>query len=259
MEARVQRHIRALAARSPGPVRVGPFTVRHRPDWSSPYANYAIPDDGAEPSAADVLALIEAFEARDRLPRCEFLPACAPSVERALRAAGFAPESRAPVMVGTPDTLRAPPPVPGLTIGTPDGEAGLRWAAEIQHEAYGRAGAVGEGAIAALRRTLAEGGVVALAAFGTPGVPAGSGACTPPAEGLSELIGLGVVPALRRRGIGAAVTAHLAAGALRRGADAVWLEPADGGAARLYAALGFLAAGEKVAYTRSTGRVPALP
>lgn len=65
MDADVQSHSRTLALRSPDHLRVGPFTVRHNPDWQLKYANYAIPDQGAEPTAADVQALIAAFRERD--------------------------------------------------------------------------------------------------------------------------------------------------------------------------------------------------
>ena len=37
--------------RSPDHRRVGPFVVRYNPDWSIPPANYAIPDQGADPDA----------------------------------------------------------------------------------------------------------------------------------------------------------------------------------------------------------------
>ncbi|MGH8896103.1 MAG: hypothetical protein ACRDZ4_03550 [Egibacteraceae bacterium] len=40
----------------------------------SPYRNYAIPDDGAEPTTTDVQALIAAYERRGRTPRLEYVP-----------------------------------------------------------------------------------------------------------------------------------------------------------------------------------------
>ncbi|MFD7943666.1 GNAT family N-acetyltransferase, partial [Streptomyces sp. NPDC059744] len=112
MDADVQSHARTLAQRSPDHLRIGPFTVRHNPDWQLKYANYAIPDQGAEPTAADVQALIAAFRERDRMPRLEYLPGGAPAVEPALRAAGFTVENRAPILACALGDLQ--PPKPGV-------------------------------------------------------------------------------------------------------------------------------------------------
>jgi predicted GNAT family acetyltransferase len=57
--------------------------------------------------------------------------------------------------------------------------------------------------------------------------------------GVAEITGIGVLPASRRRGLGAAVTHALAAHALARDAPTVFLSAADPGAARIYTRLGF--------------------
>ena len=57
--------------------------------------------------------------------------------------------------------------------------------------------------------------------------------------GVAEITGIGVLPASRRRGLGAAVTHALAAHALARDAPTVFLSAADSGAARIYTRLGF--------------------
>jgi len=66
------------------------------------FRNYAIPDDGAKPTAAQFAELVAVFTGRSRTPRLEYLPGLCPEVEPALLAAGFVPEGRLPVMSCAP-------------------------------------------------------------------------------------------------------------------------------------------------------------
>ncbi|MFJ1611720.1 GNAT family N-acetyltransferase [Streptomyces sp. NPDC088846] len=244
MDVEVQIHARTLALRSPGHLRVGPFTVRYNPDWSTKYANYAIPDQDAEPTAEEIDALIAAFREHDRLPRLEFLPGWAPAVEPALLAAGFTIENRAPVLACDPGALLPPKPVDALTITEPVADAEFDAAALVQHLGYGGTGEPEGGEAAWLREAAGGGGVAALAAV--DGVPAGAGGCSIPVDGLSELVGLAVAGTFRRRGIGAALSAHLTATAFERGCRVVWLEPGDADVERIYAGIGYRRVGEKL-------------
>ncbi|MFF1645618.1 GNAT family N-acetyltransferase [Streptomyces sp. NPDC058240] len=244
MDADVQNHARTLAQRSPDHLRVGPFTVRYNPNWSSKYANYAIPDRDAEPTAEDLDALIAAFREHDRLPRLEFLPGSAPAVEPALLAAGFTVENRAPVMACAPGDLLPPKPVDSLSIAEPATEAEFAAAALVQHHGYGETGEPEDGAAEWLRTAARGGGVAALATI--DGVPAGAGGCSVPVDGLTELAGLAVADAYRRRGIGAALSAHLTATAFGRGCRVVWLEPGDADVERIYAGIGYRRVDEKL-------------
>ncbi|MER5742369.1 GNAT family N-acetyltransferase [Streptomyces sp. NPDC002225] len=244
VDADVQTHARTLAQRSPDHLRIGPFTVRYNPDWSLKYANYAIPDQDAKPTAEDIDALIAAFRAHDRLPRLEFLPGSAPAVEPALLAAGFTVENRAPIMACVPGGLRTPKPVPELAIDEPSTDDGFATAALVQHHGYGGTGEPEEGTARWLRTAAEGGGVAALATL--DGVPVGAGGCSVPVDGLTELAGLAVADAYRRRGIGAALSAHLTATAFERGCRVVWLEPADDAVERIYAGIGFDRIGEKL-------------
>ncbi|MET7493752.1 GNAT family N-acetyltransferase [Streptomyces sp900116325] len=244
MDADVQSHTRTLALRSPDHLRIGPFTVRHNPDWQLKYANYAIPDQGAEPTAADVQALIAAFRERDRMPRLEYLPGGAPAVEPALLAAGFTVENRAPILACAPADLLPPKPVDALVITEPATDAEFDAAARVQHHGYGGTGEPEGGEAAWLRNAAAGGGVAALATV--DGVPAGAGGCSVPVDGLTELAGLAVADTFRRRGIGAALSAHLTATAFARACRVVWLEPGDADVERIYAGIGYRRIGEKL-------------
>ncbi|WP_328912060.1 MULTISPECIES: GNAT family N-acetyltransferase [unclassified Streptomyces] len=245
MDFDVQNHARTRALRSDGHVRSGPFVVRYDRTWSSPFANYAIPDDGATPTASEVSALISAFRALDRVPRLEYLPSCAPQVEPALLAAGFTTENRASVMVCSAGTLITPRAATNVLITEPTDDAGILATATVQHAGFGQPGEPTSGETAWLRDTMAGGGVVALARVGV-GTAVGAGVCSPPVDGLSELAGLAVAASFRRLGIGATVAAYLTAAVLDRGCRTVWLEPGDLGIERIYARIGYRTVGEKL-------------
>ncbi len=105
----------ALRASAPGPaVTMGPFALTLDPASDHPYRNYAIPrSELVEPT--DVDDLVAAFRSRALLPRLEFVIS-APSLERALRTAGFVLEPPIPVLAVTPETFRAPTPPSGCDV-----------------------------------------------------------------------------------------------------------------------------------------------
>ncbi|WP_327115534.1 GNAT family N-acetyltransferase [Streptomyces sp. NBC_01341] len=244
MDTAIQNYARTHTLRSPDHYRVGPFTVRHNPGWELKFANYAIPNQGAEPTAGEIADLVAAFRGRDRLPRLEFLPAWAPAVEPALLAAGFTVENRAPVMACTAGELLAPKPVDGLRVSEPATDAEFTAAAAVQHTGFGGEGGPDDGEIAWLRAASEGGGVSALATV--EGVPAGAGGCSAPVDGTGELAGLAVADAFRRRGVGAALSAWLTSTAFDRGFGAVWLEPGGPDVERIYASIGYRRVGEKL-------------
>ncbi|PYC76279.1 GNAT family N-acetyltransferase [Streptomyces tateyamensis] len=241
---RIQQHVCALARRSPNHLVVGPFLIRFSPDWPSPYANYAIPEQDAEPTRRQIRELVAAFEQRERLPRLEYLPEWAPAVEPALLAAGFEVENRVPLLACTAADLVVPGPVPGLAVSVPENEDEFVALAQVQHRAYGEEGEPGDGELGWLRMTAHGGGAVALARV--DGEPAGGGAASISAEGLSELAGIAVADRYRRRGVGAAVSAVLTATALDHQREAVWLEPAEESVERMYERIGYRRVTEKL-------------
>jgi predicted GNAT family acetyltransferase len=70
------------------------------------------------------------------------------------------------------------------------------------------------------------------------GQPVGVGSHLPLGE-VAEIAGVGVLPAFRRRGLGAALTAYLAGDARARGIRIVFLTAGDPDIARVYARVGF--------------------
>lgn len=95
-----------------------------------------------------------------------------------------------------------------------------------------------------LRARLGAGQAVLAAAVG-PNGPLAAGSYQL-ADGVAEITGVGVLPASRRRGLGAAVTHALAAHARSRGASLVFLSASDEAVARIYMRLGFRQIGASV-------------
>ncbi len=241
-ERRVQEAMRSAASAFRETERIGPFTATFARESANPYLSYAIPDAGAQPSAADVAALVEAYRRRHRTPRLEYVPACAPAVEPALLAAGFEVELRAPLMVLA--SVRIPAEPAEIELVEAATQSDVRAAATAQHEAYGEPEPPDDGWIGGILRSVASGGLVVLARDARSGEPAGGGQCAPPVDGASELAAIGVRPAYRRRGIAAAMTAWLAERMRTHGVDLVWLTAAGEPEARIYAGVGFERVGE---------------
>ena len=127
--------------------------------------------------------------------------------------------------------------VPAVAFGHPGTGTGEAGAAEREKIAAGHDG----GTMEMLRDRLRSGQSVLAAAFGPEGAVAAGSYQT--VDGVAEITGVGVLPSSRRRGLGAAVTAALAADALASGADIVFLSATDDAVARVYTRLGFRTVG----------------
>jgi predicted GNAT family acetyltransferase len=234
LNARLLAYLREAAARRPLSRRCGPFLATFDTDRNI-YLNYAMPDDDADPSAADIAALIALFEAHGRKPRLEYIPAAAPKVETALRAAGFTIEARVPVMLCTPDMAVHASATREIEVFLAGADADLVATEAAQSRAYGTPPRGPAGHL----RTLRAGGIVAAARDVKTGVVIGGGAAMAPLNGIGEVAGIGVHPDFRRRGAAGAITALLAREAFARGFDLLWLTPGGEAAERIYARAGF--------------------
>jgi ribosomal protein S18 acetylase RimI-like enzyme len=224
------------------------------PGW--PY--YARPRRGSHPpvTAAD----IRAVRARQReliIPESfEWIEEITPEMAAAAADAGLEVQSHPLMVLTEPARTRTPlpPPPPGITVrvvAPEDQELDRIWA--VPTVAFSHPGtAVGEagvaerdkiaadhdgGTMAMLRERLRSGQSVLAAAYGPDGpLAAGSYQAV---DGVAEITGVGVLPASRRQGLGAAVTALLAADAVERGVETVFLSASDDAVARVYARIGF--------------------
>jgi ribosomal protein S18 acetylase RimI-like enzyme len=136
-------------------------------------------------------------------------------------------------IVDADDDLAAIGAVAEVGFATPGTAVGAPGAAE----AAAAARAQGPDTLAFQRGRMLAGLTVAAAAR-VSGVVASVG-WHQPLEGASEIVGVATLPAYRRRGLGAAVTAALVADALERGVTTVFLSADDDDVARVYATLGF--------------------
>ena len=238
MNAPIQAYLRVAASRARETERIGPFLATFSRSSRNPFRNYAIPDDGAIPSPGDVAALIDAYRRRGRVPRLEYLPGLAPSVEAALLAGGFSFEGRLPLMVCPPGAVRDLPIPTGIELIAPKSDADLLAMLAAQNEAYGE-GPPDPAELPERRAFLAAGGIAALARDAATGEPAGGGVCDVPANQTTELAGVGVREPFRRRGIAGALTSRLARDAFAAGITTVFLMAAGEAEARLYARVGF--------------------
>ncbi|GAA2105139.1 GNAT family N-acetyltransferase [Actinomadura alba] len=99
-----------------------------------------------------------------------------------------------------------------------------------------------DGTVATTRPSLRAGHKTLVAAFAPDGTPLAAGHYHP-ANGTTEIGGIGTLPTARRQGLGVAVMAALAAHARDHGVHTVFLAYAEEAVARIYARLGFRPAG----------------
>jgi ribosomal protein S18 acetylase RimI-like enzyme len=215
---------------------------------------YARPRVGERrPVTADDVQAVRARQRELGLPESfEWIERCAPDMAAAAAMSGLRVR-RHPLLVL--EALAPAPPAPASTdvrIVLPDDPQLIQaWA--VPGVAFGhpgseisRAGVLERDKIAAnhdpasiesVRERLRAGRSVLATASG-PNGPLAAGSYQYVA-GVAEITGIGVLPASRRRGLGAAVTYALAAHALARNAATVFLSAADAAAARIYTRLGF--------------------
>jgi ribosomal protein S18 acetylase RimI-like enzyme len=241
---RISAYQIALALRSPSTRGVGPFHARFDPGDPNPFGNYAIPEPGATPSAADVAELVRAYLAQERKPRLEYIAASAPAVEAALLTAGFMVEDRPALMACAHAAERPLLPPQGFALVRPSSDNELLAVISVQREAFGDPTPPGPADLASMRAGMERGTLVVLAREESSGEAAGAGVCTPIESGVTEIAGIGVRPGFRRRGIASAVTAGLTADSFNRGATLAWLTLGDEDAQRIYARAGFQPIGE---------------
>jgi ribosomal protein S18 acetylase RimI-like enzyme len=223
--------------------RVGPFLIHFNADSDHPYRNYAIPDDGAEPTPADVADLVAAFTRRGRKPRLEYLSPV-PAVDAALEAAGFTVDTRLPLLTVTLEELRIPDAPTDVYVVQATSDADLRASAVVQNMAFDAETVVSQADVERLRDTGTDGGLVVLARWA--GKPCGAGMFLPPRDGLAQIAGVAVLPEYRHRGIASTVSAELTRRAYAAGVTP-YLETEAHNARRLYGPLGYTTIGEMIA------------
>jgi ribosomal protein S18 acetylase RimI-like enzyme len=248
---RVEAYYDAVPRTSARAEALGPLTlfVAEGPGW--PY--YARPRLGAAAVTPEDVAAVRRLQRALGVPEAfEWVAEVTPSLAAAAEAAGLA-VARLPLMVvAAAEASRVPAPDGAeLRLVTPDDDLALVTAvAQVGFGAPGTAvGAAGVEAIAGpaaetaparlafMRARLAAGQTVTAAALlGATPVAVGS---HQPVGAVTEVVGVATLPAVRRRGLGLAVTSLLVEDAARRGIATAFLSAGDDAVARVYARLGF--------------------
>jgi ribosomal protein S18 acetylase RimI-like enzyme len=240
----IQAYVRTTAPRGRETERVGPFLATYSPGTPHPMLNYAIPDDGAQPTAAEIDALTAAYRRRDLLPRLEYFTDVAPDLEKLLVEAGYELERRVPLMTCAPSE-RVDKPVPaGIRLRVPESGEDLRRMRSAQNTAFGEPAEISDEEVGQLQ---AGTGVRHLLAedLATKTV-VGGGLALEIVDGTTEIAGIAVLEPYRGRGIAAALTAHLTRQVHEAGAHTAFLTPGDLGIGNVYARVGYRPAGECV-------------
>lgn len=208
--------------------RVGSFALLVNEGTKLRHLNYAIPDDGADPSPSEIEALVAAFREAIRTPRLEFLPSVAPALEARLVGQGFTVEQRLPLMTCMRSSLVDLGPPAGIQLAEPHDDATIRRMATLQHDVFEDPEPVSDRTVAWLRGNIERGGRAVIANDAADGRIVGAAQTAVPAGGATEIGGVAVAPSHRRRGIAAALAAALVMQAFDSGLVTVFLEAAPG-------------------------------
>ena len=227
---------------------IGPFSLFvARRGW--PY--YARPrlDIGGTVTAADVEALIDAQVSLGVPRKIEWVHETTPQLLAAASAVGLTveqhpllvldgdPVARAtqavlrrmkaddPDLLGVQAAIAVGFATPGTGVGASSIEARDAAVAGLGHADH-------------MAEQIASGRTVMVGAIDDVAGPVGGGSYNP-CEGVAEIVGVGVLPAYRRRGIAGALTSILARQALDTGCRTVFCSADDDDVARVYAASGF--------------------
>ena len=232
---------------------VGPFlaTVHRTSDLI--WASCAVPlsDRRDEPVTGETIhRLREVFAARGRLLRFEFFESLWPNLGGELEAFGLKRQGAMPLMICAQPELR-PLHAPGVTVhplDPRDDEHTLRRFLATAKAAFGETEGMNADVSADEVRELRDNlrcGRYRCAWAELDGRMAGVGSMTVAND---ELVGIGTLPAFRRRGVATAVSCDLLRDHFRHRAPLAWLSAGNDAAFAAYARIGFRAAGVQLNY-----------
>ena len=227
---------------------VGPFTVFV---GTGAWRYYARPRLGLSHdfTVEDVRAALAFKRSVDQPESLEWVHETTPSLLGAAHAAGLE-VLEAPLMVLDRGAWRAPEPPSGLSLRILDADdPALPASVAVQNVGFGAAGTAAgpeglrerDAAVEAehdfLRSRMRDGLTVTAVAEGENG-PVATGAHQP-VGAVTEIVGVATLPAVRRQGLGGAVTGALVEDALANGTETVFLSAGSEDIARVYLRVGF--------------------
>jgi len=250
MISRVDEYLHAVPLSGSVPEQIGPFTLfRSTTVW--PYYARPVPGSGATMEPADIDVLRSQCEELDIPLSFEWVVETCPSLGPAAAAAGlkvvehpllvlgrdeFRPatsDARCEILPAEDDVLRQARAVASLAFGDPGTAIGDAGPADRD----AKAAEVPDHVLEAVLDRVRKGVTVAAAAFTEDGMVA-SGQHQP-VGATTEIVGVGTLPSMRRRGLAAAVTSILAEHAFANGVDLILLSAESKAVAAVYERVGF--------------------
>lgn len=261
LRARIEQYYATVPLLFADAEEFGPLRLFVRKEMGTPY--YGGPSH-AQPTAessgivtAPDLARVRARQRELGVPEAfEWLAEAAPALRARIEAVGLPVEERPLMTLHLDDPVPAQPLPDGVTIrvltaddpalpatlalprlafasvGTAVGSAGRAELSAVAEEL------TADGTVETTRPSVRAGHKILIAARDVDGTPLAAGHYHP-ANGTTEIGGVGTLPTARRRGLAAAVTAALATHARDHGVRTVFLAYAEDSVARIYARLGF--------------------
>jgi GNAT superfamily N-acetyltransferase len=222
---------------------IGPFTLFLRTDENGwPY--YARPRLGGPRTVTlDDVRRVQDRQGEAGAPeQFEWVAETTPGLAPVLRAAGLAVLEHPLMVLRSPVAAPAPEGIQVRALGPGDPDDVLGGANAAVGAGFGDTDDLGDSwSVEGLRSRLHSGLVRVVGAFDASG-PIGGGSHAPRGA-VSELTGIAVLPRMRGRGVGAAITATLSEDARRLGVETVFLSAGSSRVADIYARVGFVRIG----------------
>jgi GNAT superfamily N-acetyltransferase len=213
---------------------VGPFTlfINIRTDW--PY--YARPSRGATRFTLQEVGAVRERQRQLNVPEAfEWVDEVTPGLAAPAEAAGLE-VGRHPLMLLQTLAPAAWPADVEIRLATPSDD--LLLFSAVADVAFGQPSRERDAAELAVRQARLRHGETVMAVAFADGRPVGVGSHNPLGS-VTEIVGVGVLPAYRRRGIAAALSQALVEEAIRRGIRTIFLSAGDSNSSRVYARIGF--------------------
>ena len=228
---------------------IGPFLASAHPTNDLVWLSTALPLSARRDESFDwpkvVPELRAWFKRHDRRLRFEILEPLWPELAPHLIEQGVELQGRMPLMLCAPAGLRAAPSPPGVTIEPVTADSPfeqIRDLVQTANRSFNDGPETTDRHVHEHWDALARGQYRCVLAR-VDGQPAGAGSMTIQND---ELVGIGTLPAFRRRGIAAAVSHYLVADHFGRGHALAWLSAGDHVARAVYEKVGFTVVGDQV-------------
>jgi ribosomal protein S18 acetylase RimI-like enzyme len=231
---KIERYYDAAPRSAARVERIGPFEVFVNVGAAWPY--YARPALGAaEFSAQDVQRVRERQRELGIPESFEWLAETTPALAAAAEAGGVRVRHYPLLVLGQ---LEEHHPVEGVELRLVTPEDDLARINAVAAVAFGGQPREPDPASLEFQRDRLRRGLTVSAVALIDGEPVATGSHQS-VQDVSELVGIATLPSYQRRGFGTALTAFLAADALRRGSQTVFLSAGDDATARVYERVGF--------------------